>query len=239
MSHGVGCYFTEEGLTWICTLDSSCLWNFLRYCDVRLRQRKCCNKKCNDKMLGYLAYSHIYCTAEVRIWDFFFCKIHHHLSILLNSTLLYHSGEFPYWAKEYINELIMLQFAFGIKIPTYCCFQTVMEPVDGQTWKRKIQKPHPFICYNIRIVYKMKAFSLLFLEKQANKPTNQMYLKSWAYKEGFFSIIIASRMQCILPRGSQLSSSKRVSVRNTAKTDRAWSYTNPGWFAVAQSYYPS
>lgn len=85
----------------------------------------------------------------------------------------------------------------------------------------------------------MKAFSLLFLEKQENKPANQMYLKSWAYKEGFFSIIIASRMQCILPKGSQLSSSKGVYVRNTAETNTAWSYTNPGWFAVAQSYYPS
>lgn len=76
----------------------------------------------------------------------------------------------------------------------------------------------------------MKAFSLL-LEKQANKPTNQTHLKSWVHKEGFFSIIIASRMQCILPKGSQLSSSKEVYVRNTAKTNTAWSCTNPGWFA--------
>lgn len=63
----------------------------------------------------------------------------------------------------------------------------------------------------------MKAFSLLFLDKQMNKLTNQMYLKSWVYKEGFFSIIIASRMQCILLKGSQLSCSEGVLCQKHCK----------------------
>lgn len=47
-----------------------------------------------------------------------------------------------------------------------------------------------------------------------------MYLKSRAHKEGFVSIIIASRMQHILLKGSQLLSSTGVYVRNTAKPNR-------------------
>lgn len=69
-----------------------------------------------------------------------------------------------------------------------------------------------------------ESFLLFLLRKkgkkkttETNNSTNQMYLKSLMYKEGFVSAIVGSRMQCILLKGSQLCNFKGVYVRNAAK----------------------
>lgn len=142
------------------------------------------------------------------------------------------------------NERITLQFAFGIKIPIYCSSISSHGTCRWANLHKRItrKKPHTRALKQQNCLQN-ESFLLFLLRKkekknkpETNNPIKQMYLKSWAYKERFVSVIVGSRMQCILLKRSQLCSVKGVYVRNAAKP---WQDTDPGWFAMPQSYDPS
>lgn len=111
MLYGVGCYFTE-GLTWIGSLVSFCLCNFLRSCDVRQGLRKE-----NVTILTIFMYPPHTKGVNVR-----FVSAKFTFTSLFQSVASFHTAQVNFHTEleNSPNEQIILQFTFGIKIPTYC-----------------------------------------------------------------------------------------------------------------------